>query len=54
MPSVGQSAYLVRCEDLDSLTYALVTARHPDVGGLGLCGKARSDAAHPATDVFAR
>jgi hypothetical protein len=52
VPSVGQGAYLVRCEDPDGLSYALVLRDTRTSGVWVLSGKARSDAAHPATDVL--
>jgi hypothetical protein len=52
VPSVGQGAYLVRCEDLDGLSYALVLRDTRTSGVWVLSGKARSDAAHAATDVL--
>jgi hypothetical protein len=52
VPSAHEGAYLVRCEEPDGISYALVL---PDIRTTGvwvLSGMARSDAAHPATDVL--
>jgi hypothetical protein len=52
VPAAGEGAYLVRCEELDGITYTVLTrdTRTPGVWVLG--GSARSDAAHPALDVL--
>lgn len=52
VPAAGEGAYLVRCEELDGITYDVLTrdTRTPGIWVLG--GSARSDAAHPATDVL--
>jgi hypothetical protein len=52
IPSVGQGAYLVRCEELDGISYALVLRDTRTPGVWVLSGMARSDAAHRATDVL--
>ncbi|MCU1592100.1 MAG: hypothetical protein JWP11_3356 [Frankiales bacterium] len=52
VPSVGKGAYLVRCEDLDGLSYVLVLRDTRTSGVWVLSGMARSDAAHAATDVL--
>ena len=52
VPSVGKGAYLVRCEDLDGLSYVLVLHDTRTSGVWVLSGMARSDAAHAATDVL--
>jgi hypothetical protein len=52
VPSVGEGAYLVRCEELDGISYALVLPDTRTPGVWVLSGMARSDAAHPATDVL--
>ncbi|WP_456559435.1 hypothetical protein [Blastococcus sp. SYSU D00922] len=51
-PAVGDEAFLVSCEELDGTTYVLAL---PDARGRGiwvLNVSARSDAAHPATDLL--
>jgi hypothetical protein len=52
VPAVGEGAYLVRCEELDGIGYILVTRDTRTAGVWSLSGSARSDAAHPATDVL--
>jgi hypothetical protein len=52
VPSVGEGASLVRCEELDGITYALVLPDTRTAGVWTLIASARSDAAHPATDVL--
>jgi hypothetical protein len=49
---VGDGAYLVRCEELDGITYTVVTRDTRTPGIWSLSGSARADAAHPATDVL--
>jgi hypothetical protein len=52
VPSVGEGAHLVRCEELDGISYALVLPDTRTAGVWTLIASARSDAAHPATDVL--
>ena len=52
VPSVGEDAQLVRCEELDGISYALVLPDTRTAGVWTLIASARSDAAHPATDVL--
>jgi hypothetical protein len=52
VPAVGDGAYLVRCEDLDGITYVLLTRDTRTPGVWSLSGSARADAARPATDVL--
>jgi hypothetical protein len=52
VPSVGEGAYLVRCEELGGISYTLVLPDTRTAGVWALMGSARSDAAHPAIDVF--
>jgi len=52
VPSVGEGASLVRCEELGGITYALVLPDTRTAGVWTLIASARSDAAHPATDVL--
>jgi hypothetical protein len=52
VPSVGEGAHLVRCEELGGITYALVLPDTRTAGVWTLIASARSDATHPALDVF--
>jgi hypothetical protein len=52
VPAAGRGAYLVRCEDLEGITYVVVTRDTRTAGVWSLSGSARSDAAHSARDVF--
>jgi hypothetical protein len=52
VPSVGEGVQLVRCEELGGITYALVLPDTRTSGVWTLIASARSDAAHPATDVL--
>ena len=52
VPSVGEDVRLVRCEDLDGISFALVLPDTRTTGVWTLIAGARSDAAHPATDVL--
>lgn len=52
VPAAGKGAYLVRCEELDGITYTVFTRDTRTDGIWSLGGSARSDAAHPAIDVF--
>lgn len=52
VPAAGPGAYLVRCDDVDDLTYIVVTRDTRTAGIWCLIGTARSDAAHSARDVF--
>jgi hypothetical protein len=52
VPSVGEGAYLVRCEDLDGISYALVLPDTRTSGVWTLTASARSDAGRPPTDVL--
>ena len=52
VPSVGEGAHLVRCEELDGITYALVLPDTRTAGVWTLIASARSDAARPATVVL--
>jgi hypothetical protein len=52
VPAAGEGTYLTRCEELDGITYTLFTRDTRTDGVWRLSGSARSDAAHPALDVF--
>jgi len=52
VPSAGDGAFLVRCEELDGLTYSLVTHDTRTAGIWVLNVGAREDAAHPAKDLL--
>lgn len=52
VPAAGEGAYLVRCEELDGITYTVLTRDTRTPGLWVLSGSARADAAHPALDVF--
>jgi hypothetical protein len=52
VPAAGEGAFLVRCEELDGVTYVLVTRDTRTAGIWSLSASARSDAPHPALDVF--
>ena len=52
VPGGGDGAYLVRCEELDGITYSVITRDTRTAGVWILSGSARSDAARPATDVL--
>jgi len=52
VPAVGADAYLIRCEELDGVSYALTLPDHRTAGVWVLAGQARDDAAHPAIDVL--
>jgi hypothetical protein len=52
VPSAGDGAFLVRCEELDGVTYSLVTHDTRPAGIWVLNVGAREDAAHPATDLL--
>jgi hypothetical protein len=52
VPSAGRGVYLTRCEELDGISYVLVLPDTRTSGVWVLSGQARSDAAHPATDVL--
>jgi hypothetical protein len=51
-PAVGDGAFLVRCEELEGTTYALITRDTRTAGIWILDVSAREDAAHPATDLI--
>jgi hypothetical protein len=52
VPAAGDGAYLVRCEELDGITYTVITRDTRTAGIWSLSGSARSDAGRPATDVL--
>jgi hypothetical protein len=52
VPAAGAGAYLVRCEELDGITYTVITRDTRTAGIWSLSGSARSDAGRPATDVL--
>jgi hypothetical protein len=52
VPAAGAGAYLVRCDDVNGVTYVVVTRDARTAGIWCLIGSARSDAAHSARDVF--
>jgi hypothetical protein len=52
VPAAGEGVRLVRCEELDGTSYALVLPDSRTSGVWVLYAMARGDAAHPATDVL--
>jgi hypothetical protein len=52
VPAAGNDTYLVRCEDVEGVTYSLVLPDTRTDGVWSLSGQARPDAPHPAIDVF--
>jgi len=52
VPAAGDGAYLVRCDEPTGISYTVVTRDTRTPGIWVLSGEARSDAAHPATDVL--
>ena len=52
VPAAGEGTYLVRCDDVDGISYVVVTRDTRTAGVWSLSASARPDAAHPATDVL--
>ena len=52
VPSAGEGAYLVRCEELGGVSYALITRDARTDGIWVLMATARAVASHPAVDVL--
>ena len=52
VPSAGEGAYLVRCEELGGVSYAVLTRDARTDGIWVLMATARADASHPAVDVL--